>query len=207
MSKSSSLTERDKDLYTIIFCLLIICPYVFLFYAEGREAIQHNERMISRQMDRIKKRATAPDLTSESAVDLEQDLAAIKQRRDVLSTEIELMSARFASLQSVDDIKRLRLEITELAEWTGVSVKRFGELNEEEVADSIAFLQSSSENRYSRPVLTLIATADFGQLLDFIRGISDLSKNVAIVRFAVEAPDFDVDPQSDISTPELTATL
>ncbi|MEM7213868.1 MAG: hypothetical protein AAF479_18680 [Pseudomonadota bacterium] len=204
---ASRLSERDKDLYTIIACLLIICPYVLLFYAQSRADLLHAENMINRKLNRIEQRTTAPKPPTVSRRELERQLAEAKQSRDALMTRVSAGDQKFASLETVDDLKRLRLEITHLAEWSGVSLEKFGDLKDTETSDSASYLRSVTENQYQRPVLSLIAVSDFGRLSEFIAGLSKLSNNVAIVRFSLEAPEFDTDPEAVVATPELTATL
>lgn len=204
---SSKLTERDKDLYTVIICLLIICPYVFLFYSQSRADLQHAENMINRKLNRIEARTTAPEPPAISQRDLEADLARVKERRDFLLRRVAAGDAKFASLETVDDLKRLRLEITHLAEWSGVSLLKFGDLKDNEVVDSATYLKAVVDNEYKRPILSLVAVSDFGRLSEFMAGLSKLSKNVAIVRFSIAAPEFDTDPESVVATPELTASL
>ncbi|MEM1159543.1 MAG: hypothetical protein AAGJ28_01295 [Pseudomonadota bacterium] len=204
---SSKLTERDKDLYTVIICLLIICPYVFLFYGDSRSELQHAENMINRKLNRIEARTAAPEPPAVSQRDLEADLADVKERRDALLRRVSAGDEKFASLETVDDLKRLRLEVTHLAEWSGVSLLKFGDLRDTELADSASYLKTVTDNEFHRPVMSLVAVSDFGRLSKFIAGLSKLSKNVAIVRFSLSAPEFDTDPESVVATPELTATL
>ncbi|MEM7210737.1 MAG: hypothetical protein AAF479_02420 [Pseudomonadota bacterium] len=120
---------------------------------------------------------------------------------------MEERNARFASLESVDEIKQLQLEITSLAEWTGVSVIRFGDLKESAQTDSVAVLLEAAKNPYNRPILSIEVSSDYGRLIEFIDGLSKLSKTVAVVRFDVVAPTFDADPNAAVGVPLLTTKL
>lgn len=207
MSASSKLTERDKDKYTIVVCLLMICPYIFLMYSDTRSEIQRTEGLIGRQLNRIEVHGTPPDPPTESSADLEKQLDRVKTASATTIARMRRRSARFASLETVDDVKQLRLEITSLAEWTGVSLTRFGDLKESEQTDSVSVLMEAAKNQYRRPVLTLEVTSDYGRLIEFIRGLADLSKTVAVIRFDVEAPEFDQNPDAAVGIPVLTAKL
>lgn len=208
MKRSASrLSERDKDLYTILACLLLICPYVLLVYSDTRSQIQFTDNMLNRIENRIATRAALPEPPKESASDLAEQLAEIKQiERDAVA-RAEAREQSFATLRSVDEVKGLRLEITRLAEQTGVSVNRFGELRESDSEDSISLLMEQAKNRFERPIMELEVRSDFPRLITFIDGLRNLSKTVAIVRFDVEAPEFDQDPNALIRKPLLTAKL
>ncbi|MEM7058493.1 MAG: hypothetical protein AAF557_12940 [Pseudomonadota bacterium] len=208
MSKSSKkLTERDKDMYSVVICFLLILPYILILYAQTTKKISHTENMISREKNRIEVHGTAPELPSESTAELEAALAKIKERGDGVVSRVALREQRFAALDTVDDVKLLRLEIISLAEWTGVSLNKFGDLTDSEKTDSVGVLMEAARNQYKRPVVSLEVTSDFSRLVEFISGLSNLSKTVAVVRFEVEAPEFDTDPAAAVGIPSLTAKL
>ncbi|MEM6933192.1 MAG: hypothetical protein AAF526_06325 [Pseudomonadota bacterium] len=207
MKRSSKLTERDKDLYTILICLLLIMPYILVVYAETREEKRFTTAMINRKLDRIEKRTKAPPVPEESAKTLEERVDAFKKASGLVAQRLLNHEKSFATLQSVDEVKQLRLEITKLADFTGVSVVRFGELQDSEGIDSLAVLMEETRNEFKRPIMELEVSSDYSRLASFIGGLDRLSKTVAIVRFDVEAPEFNLDPSAPAQSPLLTARL
>ncbi|MEM9044665.1 MAG: hypothetical protein AAGC81_08205 [Pseudomonadota bacterium] len=207
MKRVSRLTERDKDLYTILICLLLICPYVLIVYSETRKETQFTEAMINRKLNRIETRTKAPPLPEVDARSLAQKIADFKEESETAAQRLLIREQGFATLQSVDEVKQLRLEITRLADFEGVSLVRFGDLQDSDGTDSVQVLMEEAKNQFERPVMQLEVTSDFGRLAAFISGLNDLSKTVAIVRFDVEAPEFDVDPEAPVRSPLLTARL
>ncbi|MEM1277492.1 MAG: hypothetical protein AAGH74_13280 [Pseudomonadota bacterium] len=207
MKRASRLTERDKDLYTILICLLLICPYILIVYDETRQETQFTENMINRKINRIEVHTKAPELPDVNQRALEEQIASFKEQSRVAAQRLLIREQGFATLESVDEVKQLRLEITRLADFEGVSVVRFGDLQDSEGTDSVQVLMEEAKNRFERPVMQLEVTSDFGRLAAFIDGLNDLSKTVAIVRFDVEAPEFNLDPNAPVRSPLLKARL
>jgi len=207
MKAWTKLPDREKDGYTIVFCLIIVIGYVFLAYAPLRTDLQTTENMINRRINRTEARATAAPPPEVSVRTLERDLALRSAELAEVRAAIDLAAPRFASLQAVDEVKALRLEVAAVADFIGVTLRKFGDLKETRGENAVDVLMEETRNRYKRPVFHLEAEAEFTRLYAFLERLSQLSKSVSVIRMEIEAPDFE-DPDADRRGPPLlVATL
>ncbi|MEM6440230.1 MAG: hypothetical protein AAF763_11140 [Pseudomonadota bacterium] len=202
MKAWTKLPEREKDGYTVVFCLFVAMAYIFLAYAPLRTELQTTENMINRRINRTEARATAAPPPNVSTRSLQQDLAERTGELEALQARIDRAAPRFASLEVVDEVKALRLEVAAVADFTGVTLRKFGDLKETRSENAVDVLLEETRNRYDRPLFQMVAEAEFTRLYAFLERLSQLSKSVSVVRMEVEAPDFE-DPDTERRGPPL----
>jgi len=189
------MTERDKNLLLILAASVLILGYIFGIYAPLRQETQFTQNMVNRQMNRLETRASLPDPPAISEAQLAEDLDRLAADRRGLEARVGLFEERFVSLDTVDGVKALRLEIASLAEWAGLDVERFGEVNERnETVDSLSALDGMIRAPYGRPVMRFEAKGSFGQIEQFVRSLGRLEDSAAILRLDIAAPEFHDEP-------------
>ncbi|MEM9147257.1 MAG: hypothetical protein AAGC57_13780 [Pseudomonadota bacterium] len=201
------MTERDKNLYTILAAAVIMAVYMLGIMPITRADIQHTENMISRRMNRIEARAQLPVDDAQPVGMSQLVLEKANQRFAYLDAERRQREALFAPLNSVDGVKQLRLEISHLADWAGFSIKKMGDLSGKAPVDTLVALERSTQNRYGRPVLRIEAEGDFTALMTFLLGLGELSGSVSVVRMKIEAPELTDSATRNNPYPLLTAHL
>lgn len=179
--------ERLKYQGLIGFSLLAI--YSLAFYPQTHTRFFEAKKMLSRKADRIEKRASSDDLEKISKANpkaIEKKIEEVEARiLEVRSSSNEL-DIGFAPVDSSDMRQQLQLEISKLAERTGVELvsvarKGFSLKGEEPVA--------AIDPELGRPLLTLTANAYFDRLLDFLGGLKELSFHVAVTNLKVYSGD------------------
>ena len=200
------MSDRDKNLFLILISVVLILGYVFAVYAPLRKDTQFTHNMVNRQLNRMETRARIPDPPELSESRLAEKLDDLEADRRGLEVQVGLLEERFVSLDSVDGVKALRLEIASLAEWAGLDVERFGEVDERaEVADSLSALRKQIRAPFGRPVLTFEARGGFGAIMQFVESLGRLDRSAAILRMEIKAPDFHDDPDLQELTTDLRA--
>lgn len=178
------LSPGERSRYQIVTAFLLVGMYGLIFYPISHRKFEESKKMLSRRMDRIKKRAGA-DEKGDSGPD--PQLVAIKiAKADARLKEITAVFGEldrgFAPVESADERQKLMLEIARLAERTGVqlsSVSRKGAPGGKEMAivpvDPVL----------GRPLLVVTADARFGQLLNFLDGLKRLPFHVSVMNLKI----------------------
>ncbi|MEM1313098.1 MAG: hypothetical protein AAGI51_00980 [Pseudomonadota bacterium] len=207
MKAWTKLPDREKDGYTVVFCLALVMAYIFLAYAPLRTELQTTENMINRRINRTETRASATAPPSVSTRSLQRELAEKSSELEAIRAAMAVAGPRFAALDVVDEVKALRLEVAAVADFTGVTLRKFGDLKETRGENAVDVLLEETRNPYERPVFQMEAEAEFTRLYAFLERLSQLSKSVSVVRMEIEAPGFD-DPDADRrGPPQLVAKL
>lgn len=168
----------------IVASLLLGIYAPFFFVSKGKLA--ESEKKIHRRADRIKKRAATPDSLAGGPA----PQAIVKQIQEVdakltgIRASFDELDTGFAPVESIEMRQQLMLEISTLAERTGVeilSVARKGFSPEKELGLPVV------DPLLGRPLLEVTANADFRRLLEFLHGLRDLSFYVAVMNLKVHS--------------------
>lgn len=187
----NAMKKNETTLIVVLICVMVIMVWMFAIYAPMRTQIQFTESMISRQLNRIETRATAPEPPKVSMKKLQEQLDAAVAERDALTQRLTGAEARFVSLETVEGIRQLRFDIASIAESTGLDVKNFGAVSEDgTISDGIEALNAQIRAPWGRPVLAFAATGSFGQMRAFIARLGMMKQSAAVVRLVIKAPDF-----------------
>ncbi|MEM6974336.1 MAG: hypothetical protein AAF577_16190 [Pseudomonadota bacterium] len=201
------MTERDKNLYTILGAAALLALYMLALMPVTRAEIQRAEMLIGRKMNRIETRGSIPQDNAPPASASQARLETAETRLADLQGDYQSLQARFASLDSVTDVKQLRLEIAHLADWSHLAITKMGDLSGNAPADTLVALTQSAQNSYGRPILRIEAKGDFTALMTFLQGLQELNHAVAVVRMEIAAPDLTDSAGKREVYPMLTARL
>ena len=184
------LSESDKNKILIIFCAILAAGYIGVWYPQTSEEITFQENMINRRLDRIKNRVANIPEPAAAPVNLKRTLAALDESLVERRGRLLELEARFASLETPEELQALRLEVSRLAQESKVLIERMGGFapssSQETGVTSAEALARSASNRFGRPLMELRARADFGGLMRFLQRLGDLRHNVSVVRLGLK---------------------
>ena len=179
--------ERLKYQGVIGFSLLAV--YSMLFYPQTHTRFFEAKNMLSRKENRVETRAGADDLAKMSSANpkvIEKKIEEVEARILEVKSASNELDTGFAPVDSSDMRQQLTLEISKLAERTGVEIvsasrKGFSLKGEEPVAAIDPLL--------GRPLLVVTANASFDRLLHFLGGLKELSFHVSVMNLKVYSGD------------------
>ncbi len=178
------MTQKERGRSLIILCLLAICLYGSVFYPYRHKKMGEAEALLHRRQDRIDKRADLgkvkgsglnPEVLEKKIAKTEELLAAEK-------ASLNELDSGFVPIDSNEERQLLMLEISRLAQRTGVDlllVARKGYNPESELTSAVL------DPQIGRPLLEVTANCDYGQMISFISGLKDLSYYVSVMRMRV----------------------
>jgi hypothetical protein len=177
------LTPGERLRTQAIIACVLVGMYVGVFYQISHKKYKDSINMIHRRQDRIKKRADIGNLGGgPSPQALKQQIEKVNGELAALKEGLNELDSGFVPLDSTEMRQQLMLEISTLAERTGVellSVARKG-FSPEKVLGELTV-----DPVLGRPLLEVKANTDFGRLLDFLHGLKDLSFYVAVMKLNV----------------------
>ena len=189
ISKWRKMPRAERLKYQGVIGFTLLAVYSLVFYPQTHTRFFEAKKMLSRKENRVETRAGADDLTKISAANpkvIEKKIEEVEARiQEVRSTSNELDTG-FAPVDSSDMRQQLTLEISKLAERTGVEIvsasrKGFSLKGEEPVATIDPLL--------GRPLLVVTANASFDRLLNFLGGLKELSFHVSVMNLKVYSGD------------------
>lgn len=185
------MKDQSVTLYVVLFCMTLILGWMFLIFSPLRTETQDAENMVNRRLNRIQTRATLPDPPKVTPEKLEKQLTALTVKQPQMQERVAKREAHFVSLETVDELRQLRLGIAKLAKASGLNVKRFGAMAKDgEVTDSAAALKSQIRASIGRPVLVFEASGNFIEISNFISHLDQMSWSVAVLNLSIIAPSF-----------------
>lgn len=195
ITRWKKLTPGERLRAQAVIACVLIGMYVGVFYQISHKNYKESANMIHRRQDRIKKRADVGDLGGgPSPQALRQQITKVDGELAALREGLEELDSGFVPLESTEMRQQLMLEISTLAERTGVqllSVARKG-FSPEKVLG-----QLTVDPVVGRPLLEVKANTDFGRLLDFLHGLKDLSFYVAVMKLNVYSRHLQDDRRGD----------
>ncbi len=184
ITRWKKLAPGERLRVQVVIACVMIGMYGGVFFQISKKKYKESVNMLNRRQDRLVKRAGVDDLGSggpapkslETQIEkVDRELAALKEGQDELDSG-------FFPLDSAEMRQQLMLEISALAERTGVellSVARKG-FTPEKILGELTV-----DPVLGRPLLELKANTDFGNLLDFLHGLKDLSFHVAVIKLNI----------------------
>ncbi len=193
--KFKDLPRGEQNKILIIFCLLILAAYFGVRYPILNKDTKYQESMVYRRIDRISKRIVQVDEPQVSTIRLNRQVKALDESIAQKKDRLNVLSRRFSSLDDIKQIQELKLELSQLADRTGLYVVNIGgefqkgnsQLRRLSNQDSKKLIKEQSNNRYERPLTTMRASTNYVGLMNFLDGLSTLSYNLTVVRMEVSA--------------------
>lgn len=184
LKKWQKLSKQDKLKYQFVAIFLIIAIYALIYLLSTSGNYFESKKLLSRKQDRIEKRTKIGDLAGGGLNPkiVAKQIAKIDKEIEALSGTFDELDTGFAPIDSAETQQQLMLEISTLAKRTGVdllSVARKGF----RVDEDITFAPLDKE--LGRPLLVITANAEYVPLLEFLRGLKDLSFYVSVMNFKV----------------------
>lgn len=186
LNRWKKLSAGERLRTQLVIACLLLGMYGGVFYPISNGKLTNAENMLHRRQDRIEKRTGVGDLGSGGPVPqtiVKKIEEAEKQLQDVRAAFDELDTG-FAPVDSSEVRQQLLLEISTLAERTGVellSVAGKGFSPEKELSVPVV------DAALGRPLLAVTAHTDFTRLLDFLHGLKDLSFYVSVMKLKVSS--------------------
>jgi len=170
--------------YKLVGLFLIAGLYGLLIYPSTHTRYFEAKKLLHRKQDRIIKRTTMGEIKNSGG-----NPKVIQKKIDQIDKEIaetvgsfNELDTGFAPIDSTEVQQQLLLEISKLAERTGIeliSVAKKGYTRKGEL--SIAPI----DPELGRPLLTLIANSSYFPLLDFLHGLKDLTFYVSVMNLKI----------------------
>lgn len=200
IKKWRQLPREDRLKYQAVVGLLIIAIYCGLFMPRSVKRISEAEKMLSRRMNRLETRASmdkiggsglTPKTVEKKIADVEEQIVAVNASFDELDTG-------FAPENSSAMRQQLMLEISKLADRTGLEIitaRRKGYTAEGGDSGS-----SIIDPLIDRPLLAITAQAPFDTLQEFLQGLKDLSFHMAVMKLKIYSGQLQVGTSSGKSS-------
>lgn len=174
-----ALSSADRLKVQLAIGFIILGMYGALLYPLTHGNLFESSKAIHRILDRTEKR-TKIDSKSLKAnpQGVKRKLEEIDRKLAEVSQSFNELDTGFAPVESAEVRQQLLLEITTLADRTGVgllAVARKGLSTED------GMVAAPLDPTVGRPLLVLTANSQFRQLLEFLRGLKDLSFYVSVM--------------------------
>jgi hypothetical protein len=180
--KFKRLPTKEKQQIIILIVCVVVTAYT-LFAAMLWQEMFNAEKMANRKANRIETRIGKIEEPKFSSEISDKNLATLTARLKKSTQELSQLTQNFIPLDNAARLQNLKLNISELAENSGLNIKQFEVLgikykaNEEELAE----FTDTRRQYYQRPFFSIQAESRFFPLLDFIENLKKLD-NVAIVK-------------------------
>ncbi len=184
MSRWKRVTKGDRLRLLLVAMALLAGAYGGLIYPVTQKGLSDAEQLVHRRMDRMKKRTKVTAQTQESPQTYAKKLTEAESALSLLQTQWDGARVGFVALEDRDAQQRLLLDISTLAEGSGIQVLKSG-----------ALFSATPENangqgprvdiRLGRPLLQISARSNYWQLLAFLDGLPDLNHQVSVVQLAM----------------------
>lgn len=184
LNKWRALSAKERMQYKLVGLFLIAGLYGLLIYPSTHTRYFEAKKLLHRKLDRIEKRASMGEIKDSGG-----NPKVIQKKIDQLDKEIAIttgsfneLDTGFAPIDSTEVQQQLLLEVSKLAERTGIeliSVAKKGYTKKGEL--SIAPIDPV----LGRPLLILIANSKYFPLLDFLHGLKDLSFYVSVMNLKI----------------------
>lgn len=186
------LSRKQQNQLLLLLVAALLGGYGF-YYSLLNKQIGFIENMIGRAENRIQVKYGKLSEVKANPRALQSSLERLESSLQANQTRIQMLEARFAPPHSLAAMQEIRLEISRLAEQSGLVIKRMegggrARMGEKrEVAPGKDFVELQLNNRYRRPLVNMVALAEFPGLLSFLDGLKTLRHTVSPVGVEVKA--------------------
>lgn len=196
--KWDKLSAEERFRFQMVTAFLLVVAYGLVFYPLSHGKLVASKQMLSRRMDRIKKRVGADEPGSGAANPqlVASQIAKVEARLKELGAG---QVTGFAPADSAGDRQRLLLELSRLAERCGVqvlSVARKGANGAKGAGGALL------DPVLGRPLLVFTGSARFGQLLQFLDGMKRLPFNVSVMNLKIASGQSQGSRRGEARAPE-----
>jgi hypothetical protein len=195
MGRWQKLRAGDRMKLLVVLMALTLGAYGGLIYPVTQKGLADSEKMIKRRLNRIKTRTQIDVQTQDNPRALAKTLAEVDKDLAEIESQWAKVMQGFLSLEDSEAQHSLLLEISTLAQTSGVQVVRSGDL----VSGSHLGAGGQGplvDKRLGRPLLQMTARSNYWQLLSFLDGLSDLSYRVSVVHLVLTAR-YDENPKDE----------
>lgn len=183
IAKWQTMSKKDRLLYKLLFVFLVFTVYSLVIYPRTKARYDKADQFLSRKQDRIEKRTTLPDIPDIPNIKtLEKKIKKIDEEMKNYIINSEDLDTGFAPLDSDQMRQQLLLEISNLAERSGISLSS---ISRKQIFTNID--DPGIDPEIGRPILLLKGRGGFWNLISFLRGLEDLSFYSAVVNFKAYA--------------------
>jgi hypothetical protein len=185
LDKWHKLSPGERLRYQITALFLMFAIYGLILYPISHGRLVESKKMLSRRLDRIKKRGGG-DEKAEAGPNprmLAGKLAKVEAQLKGNATVYGALDVGFAPLESGAERQQLMLEISRLAERSGLqlqSVSRKGAGGPKEMTIT------AEDPVLGRPLLIVTGQARFEQLLNFLDGLKRLPYQVSVMNLKLK---------------------
>ncbi|WP_309400850.1 hypothetical protein [Cerasicoccus maritimus] len=204
INKWKKMSRGDRIRTQLLISFGVIALYI-PFYLGTSKKLFESERMLNRRADRIEKRTGLEgiDATGPTIRTIQKRIAEADTKLHTVNEKYTAMSAGFASLESTEEQHQLMLEISTLAERTGVNV--ISVAREGSVIRNGQPGQIPVDRELGRPVIEVTARAQFYALLNFLHELDALTYHAAVVNLKLYSKN--PNNQSKSTSPEASPGL
>ncbi len=186
-NKYKSLSAKDQRLMIVLIICIIVSGYGFIAAMLWQEMFEA-EKLANRKANRIETRIGKIE---EPKFDSSISDKRLKEVSDELFTSQEIIKQLTQSFIKLDDgelLQKLKLNISELADDSGVVIETFEVLNikHKQGAEEIGEFEDLREKYYKRPHLAIQASSDYFSLLAFLQGLKNLDKLAIVKQLQIE---------------------
>ena len=172
MQRWTALPQKDQLRWLAVSVLTVLGLYSLLIYPSLNKDVTHAENMVNRKLDRLEKRAKLPEETKLSSNSLSAELKKLNTKEKQLSSDMASLNERFSSPDDDSAHQSLLLEISTLAQNTGLSILQQGSTATNKNVNTPVKLVDRTTGR---PLLQVKAQGSYWQLVDFIQGLQQLN--------------------------------
>ena len=184
INRWSKLSARERFRFQALFICFIIVIYGAVFYPLSRQKLTKAEGLLSRQLDRTKKRTVDAPTDVLSPQTVAKKIERVDEELNSIRTQFDELDSGFAPIDSTESRQLLMLEISSLAERTGVELLS---------ASSKGFSPGKDPGQpkvdpvIGRPLLEITANADYHRLMSFLSGLRELSFYVSVMKIKINS--------------------
>jgi hypothetical protein len=177
------LSPGEKLKVQIVLACLLVGLYSFYIYQVSVKSFAESEMMLNRRLRQTQTRAKIENLDSgPNPQMIRRKIEEVEKEIEEVAASFDELDTGFAPVDSSDVRQQLMLEISTLAERTGVellSVARKGVSPRGDASLAIV------DPKLGRPLLEVTANTQFSELLDFLEGLKDLSFYSSVMKLQV----------------------
>lgn len=185
LQRWNKMRQKDRWSWLFIVSMLVLGGYGLLVYTPTNKALEQSNSKISRIEDRISKRTVVRQVTTGSAVVIERKLLKSDKSRDQLADKLEILRARFTDEADAEAAQAMLLDISILAESSGLSIRKkgTGRVEIDRTRPPVPLIDIES----GRAMMIIHGIGSYWAVLEFLDGLQHLSFVSAPLDIKLEA--------------------
>lgn len=186
VSKWKALSPKEKLQYKIVLIFLIAGFYGLLFYPSTHANFFEAKKMLNRKKNRVELHSKSVNLGDNtlSPKTIQKKIKKTELEIQKISTTFDELDTGFAPLESSVVQQQLLLEVTKLAERTGITLisvakKGYTQKSQKSISPVDPVL--------GRPLLLVKASSSYFSFLEFLDGLKYLSFYVSVMNLNIHS--------------------